>query len=452
MTSGASMPSGGQVRLVLGVSRTRMLPLRLAYEGHERVRVIASCASAREVVSAFTDDEADGAIVDEDLHGLNRSCLALFSERRWPLVLLSRQPEAARWQGLAGPVLSPESDPIDMLLALRRALQGEYAPRPPNQSLKAAVSRTSPVAPPARQPGWPRVIVFWSGRGAPGKTTLALNCLALAGAVEPTVLVELDTVAASLAAYLDDGRQGRPRRARSTLLELAGARLRTAEEWDQALSGILQPLGSFSPHARLLCGIAHPEQRAKLTDPAVFVDSLLTELRRRFSRVFIDVGSDPLAGESTEARIGSTALRLADRILVVATPEPASVHRTCMAVGEAGDRLDRAGVSLVINRVDPKRNGDVTWISNAVGLPIVAVLPADDRAQQRALAAAVPVVRDPDSRLRRGVTELLEQLGTPSVAVAENFPPAPRPPVRHPLWDHLRSAVTFRPSTFGGVR
>jgi MinD-like ATPase involved in chromosome partitioning or flagellar assembly len=145
-------------------------------------------------------------------------------------------------------------------------------------------------------------------------------------------------------------------------------------------------------------------------------------------------------------------LRLADRILVVATPEPASVHRTCMAVGEAGDRLDRAGVSLVINRVDPKRNGDVTWISNAVGLPIVAVLPADDRAQQRALAAAVPVVRDPDSRLRRGVTELLEQLGTPSVAVAENFPPAPRPPVRHPLWDHLRSAVTFRPSTFGGVR
>ena len=166
----------------------------------------------------------------------------------------------------------------------------------------------------------------------------------------------------------------------------------------------------------------------------------------------LDVGSDPLAGESTEARIGSTALRLADRILVVTTPEPASVHRTCMAVGEAGDRLDRAGVSLVVNRVDPKRHGDVTWISNAVGLPIVAVLPADDRAQQRALAAAVPVVRDPDSRLRRGVTELLEQLGTPSIAVGENFAPAPRPPARHPLWAQLRSAVTFRPSTFGGVR
>ena len=236
------------------------------------------------------------------------------------------------------------------------------------------------------------------------------------------------------------------------MLELAGARLRTAEDWDQALNGILQPLGSFSPHARLLCGIAHPEQRTKVTDPVVFVDSLLTELRRRFARVLLDVGSDPLTGESTEARIGSTALRLADRILVVTTPEPASVHRTCMAVVEAGDRLDRAGVSLVVNRVDPKRHGDVTWISNAVGLPTVAVLPADDRAQQRAVAAAMPVVRDPDSRLRRGVTELLEQLGTPSIAVGENFAPAPRPSTRHPVWAQLRAAVTFRPSTFGGVR
>src|SRR5579859_229755 len=282
MTSSASIPSGGQVRLVLGVGRTRILPLRLAYESHERVRVIASCASAHEVLSALTGNEADGAIVDEDLHGLNRACLAVFSERRWPVVLLSRQPEAARWQGLAGPVLLPETDPIDMLHALGRALQGEYT-RPPSQPHTPAASRSSPAAATARHPAWPQVIAFWSGRGAPGKTTLALNCLALAGAVEPTVLVELDTVAASLAAYLDDGRQGRPRRARSTLLELAGARLRTAEDWDQALGGVLQPLGSFSPHARLLCGIAHPEQRTKLTDPAVFVDSLLTELRRRFA-------------------------------------------------------------------------------------------------------------------------------------------------------------------------
>ena len=143
MTSGASMPSGGQVRLVLGVSRTRILPLRLAYEGHERVRVIASCASAREVLSALTDDEADGAIVDEDLHGLNRACLALFSERRWPVVLLESAAGGGPLAGMAGPVLSPETDPIDMLHALRRALQGEYTPRPPSQPLKPVASRSA---------------------------------------------------------------------------------------------------------------------------------------------------------------------------------------------------------------------------------------------------------------------------------------------------------------------
>jgi MinD-like ATPase involved in chromosome partitioning or flagellar assembly len=283
------------------------------------------------------------------------------------------------------------------------------------------------------------VIVLWSGRGAPGKTTLGLNALALGGAVEPTVLIELDTTAASLTAYLDDGRDGRPRRARSTLLELAGAQLRTSAEWEQALGSMLQPLGSYSPHARLLCGIAHPEQRAKLTDPAAFIESLVAELGRRFARVLLDVGSDPLGGESTEASIGSTALRLAHQVLVVTTPEPASVHRTRMAVREAGDRLQRGGVGLVINRVD-RHHGDVSWISNAVGLPILGMLPADDRAQRRALAAAVPVVREPDSRLRHPLSQLLEQLGSPPIA--DTFAPAPHPSRMVPFWGQLRTAMS----------
>src|SRR5439155_25508425 len=98
-------------------------------------------------------------------------------------------------------------------------------------------------------------------------------------------------------------------------------------------------------------------------DPGGSVESLIGALRRHFARVLLDVGSDPLGGESTEALIGSAALRLADQVLVVATPEPASIHRTCMAAREAGHRLDRQGVSLVINRVDPKHHGDVSWIS-----------------------------------------------------------------------------------------
>jgi MinD-like ATPase involved in chromosome partitioning or flagellar assembly len=463
-----TMP-GAQLRVVLGVSRARVLPLRVAYQGHDHIRVIASCAAASEVLSLLENGEADGAILEEDLHGLDRGRLALLKERRSPVVLLSRRLEAPQWQGLAGPVLPLETDPADILLALRRAVQGEYAPRRPSRRPVCAAGPSTTEPPAQHEPATTaaqfardslplqlklqhelQVIGWWSGRGAPGKTTLGFNTLALGGAVEPTVLVELDTTAASLAAYLDDGRDGRPRRARSTLLELAGAQLRSSEDWEQALNRTLQPLGPYSPHARLLPGIAHPERRTKLVEPTAFVESLVGELRRRFARVLLDVGSDPLGGESTEACIGTAALRLADWVLVVATPEPASVHRACMAMREAGDRLDRERASLVVNRVDPKQHGDVSWISDAVGLPILATLPADDRAQQRSLAAAVPVVRDPDSCLRRPLAQLLEQLGT--APTVNSFVPAPRRSRQVPLWGQLRTAATFILSTFGGPR
>jgi MinD superfamily P-loop ATPase len=293
-----------------------------------------------------------------------------------------------------------------------------------------------------------QVIALWSGRGAPGKTTLGLNCLALGGAVEPTVLVELDTTAASLAAYLDDGQAGAPRRAQATLLELAHASRRTAAEWTQALEQVLQPLGPYSPQARLLCGIAHPEQRGRLTEPTRFVEELVTHLRARFARIWLDVGSDPLSGDSVAAQVGTTALRLADQVLVVATPEPACVHRACMAIREAGSRLDRDEVRLVVNRA--ARGDSGSWISNAVGLPLAAVLPADERAQARAILAAHPVVREADSRLRRPLQEFLADLGSP--ANVATFAPAPPAPRGMPFWGALRARAGGLAASLGSAR
>jgi MinD-like ATPase involved in chromosome partitioning or flagellar assembly len=463
MSEDGVLPGGDQLRLVLGVSRSRVLPLRLAYEADEHVRVVASCATASEALAVLERGDAAAAVLDEDLHGLDRTRLGLLKARPWRLVLLSRQPESARWEGLPVAVLHSESDSSQILHALENASHVErtrHRSSSPGPARPAGRSR-SPAngeQPPDSvhdelQRAKSRVIGFWGGRCGAGKTTLGLNCLALGGAVEPTVLVELETIAASLAAYLDDGRDGKPRRARSTLLELAAAQPRSAAEWEWALARILQPLGSYSPHARLICGVAHPEQRSKLSDPAAFIEALIGALRQRFAKVLLDIGSDPLGGESTEALIASTALRLSDQVLVVATPERPSVHRTCMAVGEAGHRLDRQGVGLVINRVEPKLHGDVSWISDAVGLPMLYALPADDKAQRRAVAAAVPVVRDPDSRLRRPLAELLEQLGSPRSL--EAFVPAPRPPRRRPttaVWGQLRTALGFALGTLGGPR
>ena len=79
------------------------------------------------------------------------------------------------------------------------------------------------------------------------------------------------------------------------------------------------------------------------------------------------------------------------------------------------------------------------------------MLPADERAQRRASSAATPAVRDPDSRLRRPLVQLLEELGGSS-AIADQFVPAPRPPRQVPLFGQLRGALTVVLSAGGGTR
>ena len=66
MTPGP-IPSGGQLRVVLGVSRARVLPLRLAYEGQDHVRVVASCAAAADALGV---KDISLPLTPRRLHGL----------------------------------------------------------------------------------------------------------------------------------------------------------------------------------------------------------------------------------------------------------------------------------------------------------------------------------------------------------------------------------------------
>jgi hypothetical protein len=172
----------------------------------------------------------DGAIVDEDLHQLDREHLADICARGLRFVVLSRSPDASIWEGLAGPTLPIDAEPGEIVMSLRRALRGDIGQR--HRRGAGIGSPTTPSGPAlvrARSLR-PRTIAFWGGAGSPGRITLALSTLALSGAVRPTVLLELDTTGASLVAYLDDGDDWRPRRARCSVLELVNgvhARLRT---------------------------------------------------------------------------------------------------------------------------------------------------------------------------------------------------------------------------------
>ncbi len=246
---------------------------------------------------------------------------------------------------------------------------------------------------------------------------LALSTLALSGAVRPTVLVELDTTGASLAAYLDDGDDWRPRRARCSVLELANAGPRTPADWDRELARVSQPLGTFSAKAEVIIGVPHPAQGSALS--GAFVATLIAELEQRFETVLLDLGDEPVSGTGVEATVSATALQAADWVLVVTTPEPASLHRARLAILEAGDALDRSRAALVINRLDRRYPVSIDRVEVGLGLPVIACLPLDYHATQRAQADAQPVVCDTGSKLRKPLGQLLERLNGEALASAE---------------------------------
>ena len=440
-----------RARVVLAVGRQQEVRLLSVLQTDVRQRLVARVTSANDLANLIEDRQVDVAVLDEDLHALSQELLDLLATRRFPFVFLARDVEACSWQLRGGLVLPAASEPGAILDALPRAVSGEaYSSRAPSGSGAGVTHSThsTPLRPsgapvpsateaadqPRRQFG---LIAFWGGAAA-GRTLLALSTGALLGSVASTIIVDLDTTGASLSAYLDDGTRGLARR---HLLALAQAAPTTTEAWQRELTLTVQPLGPYSPKAHVLCGVPWPKERSKLSGP--FVERLLGELRARYDYVLVDLGDEPLSGLDVEAVVGRTALRAADHVLVVATPDAVGLHRTRTALAEAAELLIRQRASLVLNRC---RHHDPAQVELAAELPVVAMLPDDSGPLRRALDRGWPVVCEPDSRLRRPLGELVERIHGGAV----DLRPSPEQRTR---WPRVRSLLANAPalgSLFGG--
>ncbi|MBV9323143.1 MAG: hypothetical protein JO352_05070 [Chloroflexi bacterium] len=441
-------------RVVLAVGRQQEVRLLEALQADMRQRLVARVTTAADLVRLIEDGQADVAVLDEDLHALSQDLLNLLAARHFPFVFLARNVEACSWRVRGGLVLPATSESGGMLDALPRALSGEPHSRR-TKSGKATTS-TQPARNPATDTPEPHVpeasdapdrqrrrfglIVFWGGAAA-GRTLLALSTGALLGSVAPTITVDLDTTGASLCAYLDDGTRGLADR---HLVALAQAAPTTAEAWQRELALSVQPLGPYSPKAHVLCGVPWAKERSKLSGP--FVERLLVELRARYDYVLVDLGDEPLSGLEIEAVVGHAALRGADHVLVVATPDAVCLHRTRTALADASDLLVRQRASLVLNRC---RKLDPDEVELATELPVVAMLPDDSGPVRRALERGWPVVCEPDSRLRRPLGELVERIHGGAV----DLRPTADKPAAWPAWPRVRTVLANAPalgSLFGG--
>src|SRR5438270_3313976 len=181
-----------------------------------------------------------------------------------------------------------------------------------------------------------RVYAVFSPRGGSGKTTLAVNLAAQQAREQPerTALLDLSLTFGHAAALL--GLQ--------PTTSLAAVPGESLADFDRRTLG--QFLMEHGSSLQVLAAGTRPEEGEVVT--AAHVRAALGTMKRQFSATFVDCGSS--FDEPTIA-----ALEMADRILVVCTPELNTLRDVRESVRVFGEiiHLDNKRVSFVFNHNQP---------------------------------------------------------------------------------------------------
>lgn len=228
------------------------------------------------------------------------------------------------------------------------------------------------------------VYAIASGKGGVGKTTTTVNLgTALAGAGNRVVIVDVDLGMANLAGFVSLSPED------TTLHQvLAGEADVTAATYELA-DGIWA----------VPSGIELDSYASVKTEN---LREVVAGLRERFDYVLLDVG----AGVSHETVL---PLGLADAVVIVSTPEPASVQdarKTCDLADRAGGQI----AGLVLTRTHPAGDIDHESIATKLDLPLLATVPEDPSVRESVYAGTPLVVHAPKSPASRAYRYLAARL------------------------------------------
>jgi len=391
MTNHPTVPETATLRVLIATG-DRDLELRLV-DGlpAEGIAVVARALDAATLLErvALGSPAVDVVLAASSLHGLGEATLLALRDRRVPVLLLAADDrEASRYDELAPSLLA--STPLPAIAAaLRRTRDGT----PLTDSREA-------IAPSARQhdaeegnePATAgRVIAVTSGKGAPGKTMLAIAIAAALGDTGCSVaLVDADLRGGNVAPYLGlDPRRG------LVGLAVAGGPL------DARLATELQE----GPGCMVLAGVERPELAAGLTPE--LITGAVTRLRARYDRVVMDLGWPPEA----------SGLLAADHALLVTAPDLVSLWNARLALRSLGED-DRGRRSLVVNRREGREHYDGHEIERALGLPVLGTVREDRPSARRAINRQVPLTvagGKPAADLRT-LVRALEEVDAPEPA------------------------------------
>lgn len=392
----------------------RAFPLRLAVGlGHlDRERALlpalcdsgefslaARCLAADDLVDQLRPGAIDVALVAADVHRLTDEMLATLCRSRIPLVLLADTVDGL--PAFRGATLPYSAAVEDVRVALRaaagtvssRVAPSQTEPEPPG---RVAMALEDPQA--AAASG--NIIAVWSGPGERWRTRLAVELATGLGAVDETILVDADLAGPSVHVLLDAD----PTR---NLITLLHADPRSARDWDRAIAAEAQALHSRSGHGVVLCGLAKPEGRGAVSPASM--EQLIVALAGRYRYVVLDVGADTFGDAGAAHR---TALRLANRVLLAASPDLLGLWqaRTALRCWRDQLHLGEERLALVLAGHDPRHHHTWTEIGWTLSVPVAAVIPHDHQALHRALAEQRPLTLDTRRPVAHALLDLANRL------------------------------------------
>ncbi|WP_256296136.1 cell division ATPase MinD [Haloarchaeobius salinus] len=228
------------------------------------------------------------------------------------------------------------------------------------------------------------VYAIASGKGGVGKTTTTVNLgTALAGAGNRVVIVDVDLGMANLAGFVSLSPED------TTLHQVLAGEADVTDATYELADGIWA----------VPSGIELDSYASVKTEN---LREVVAELREQFDYVLLDVG----AGVSHETVL---PLGLADAVVLVSTPEPASVQDA----QKTRDLADRAGgtiAGVVLTRTRPSGDIDHEGIAEKLDVPLLVTIPEDPTVRESVYAGTPLVVHEPKSPASRAYRYLAARL------------------------------------------
>lgn len=375
----------------------------------EDAQVVRRCVEMTDVLAIAASGQARAVVVGDNLAGLDADVVARIAAHGVVPIALAEPglswPRAYQFPVVLDATSDPQTLAREIIGAARAGLDQHLALRPAGAADRGA------AAPPA---GRGRVIAVWGPAGAPGRSTVALGIAdELARRDLATLLVDADPYGGSQAAML------------GLLDESPGI----AAACRAAAAGTLDPMSlartclQVGAHLRVLTGISRSDRWPELRPSSIEV--LLEAARALAAVTVLDCGfsieeDEELAYDTLAPRRNgatTTALQLADEILLVCGCDPVSVARGVRAAQDLRVLIPAATPRIVVNKVrSTVLDGDAeTQLAEAFGryaaLAPSHLLPHDVKACDAALLRGRLLAEAaPSSGLRRSLSTLAATL------------------------------------------